>query len=937
MSSLPRAGRRLRRALVAGALVVVGVAGGWAAVGATGPNGPSPPTAPHRPAVMLAAGSLPVRPRAVTPVSYTCTVPDLGSQTFAGTVEASSPASVGAGAPLTVTGFQATTVLPVNLVDDLVALGAPSLTGTVTVADLGVTQATPSTLNGAATPLPFTVALTKGHAATIPFGPVPVGPFTAGASGVVDVIPGAIAITGTFPVLGTQTIPCTLATAPAPVLTSTTIVPGQLSVTTTSLPAGSVGTPYEASLSAVGGMAPYTWTVTGGSLPPGLTLGASSGIITGDPSSVANASVTVTVTDSAQPPVTARSAALSLSVSMPVSARNLYGWGQIGQPFNTLATSHPLPARVSLPAGLSATAAGAGVDDAVVLTSAGTVVAWGHNADGQLGDGTTTDRAAPVAVHLPPGITATGIAAGAFHNDALTTTGGIEAWGANYYGQLGDGSTTDRTTPVAVALPDGVVATAVADGGSHTLALTSTGAVYAWGRNADGQLGDGTTTDAALPVAVHLPAGVRITAVAAGAGHSLALTSTGSVLAWGAGSSGQLGDGSTAGSDVPVAVQLPAGVTVTAVAAGGAHSLALTATGSVLAWGAGGRGQLGDGSTAGSDVPVTVRLPAGARVTSLTVGAADSLALTTAGTAYSWGYNRSGQLGVGTTADMDTPAPVHLPAGTTAIGLGGGAVADAALGLLGPASLSGTGYWTVAADGGLFAFGGAGFAGSMGGKTLNRPIVGMGAHDHAGYWLVAADGGVFAYGDAGFFGSPASTPLVRPVVGMAPTPDGKGYWLVASDGGVFAFGDAGFHGSMGGKALARPVVGMAPTPDGKGYWLVASDGGVFAFGDAAYVGSMGGRALARPVVGMAATPDGKGYWLVASDGGVFAFGDAAYVGSMGGRALARPVVGMAATPDGKGYWLVASDGGVFAFGTADSFGSMGGTSLDAPMVGMTGA
>jgi len=380
--------------------------------------------------------------------------------------------------------------------------------------------------------------------------------------------------------------------------------------------------------------------------------------------------------------------------------------------------------------------------------------------------------------------------------------------------------------------------------------------------------------------------------VAAGGGHSLALTSTGSVLAWGTGGSGQLGDGTTAGSDVPVSVHLPAGTRVTALAAGGAHSLALTSTGSVLAWGAGVRGQLGVGTTAGSDVPVAVHLPAGSTVTAVVAGGADSLALTATGTVYSWGYNRYGQLGVGTTADGDTPAAVHLPAGTAAIGLGGGPGANASLGLLAPVTLSGTGYWTVAADGGLFAFGDAGFAGSMGGTTLNRPIVGMAAHDHSGYWLVASDGGLFAFGDAGFFGSPAATPLNRPVVGMAPTPDGQGYWLVASVGGIFSYGDAAFHGSMGGTPLNRPIVGMAATADGRGYWLVAADGGIFAFGDAGFLGSMGGKALNAPMVGMAATPDGGGYWTVAADGGIFAFGTADYFGSMGGKALDRPMVGM---------------------------------------------
>ncbi len=247
------------------------------------------------------------------------------------------------------------------------------------------------------------------------------------------------------------------------------------------------------------------------------------------------------------------------------------------------------------------------------------------------------------------------------------------------------------------------------------------------------------------------------------------------------------------------------------------------------------------------------------------------------------------------------------------------------------------GYWTVASDGGVFSFGSMGFYGSMGGKALAQPIVGMASTPSSkGYWLVASDGGVFAFGDAGFHGSTGNIHLDKPVVGMATTPDGGGYWLVASDGGVFAFGDAGFYGSTGNIHLDKPVVGMATTPDGGGYWLVASDGGVFAFGDAGFYGSTGNIHLDKPVVGMATTPDGGGYWLVASDGGVFAFGDAGFHGSTGAIHLDKPVVGMAATPDGGGYWLVASDGGIFAFGGryGGFYGSMGATPLAQPMVGI---
>ncbi len=209
----------------------------------------------------------------------------------------------------------------------------------------------------------------------------------------------------------------------------------------------------------------------------------------------------------------------------------------------------------------------------------------------------------------------------------------------------------------------------------------------------------------------------------------------------------------------------------------------------------------------------------------------------------------------------------------------------------------------------------AGFGVAQHNVVLNQPAVGMAATpDGGGYWLVASDGGIFAFGDARFFGSTGGIHLNRPIVGMATTPDGGGYWLVASDGGIFSFGDASFVGSTGSLPLNRPIVGMAATPDGGGYWLVASDGGIFSFGDARFFGSTGSIHLNQPIVGMAATPDGGGYWLVASDGGIFSFGDASFLGSTGGIHLNQPIVGMAATPDGGGYWLVASDGGIFAFG-----------------------
>ena len=244
------------------------------------------------------------------------------------------------------------------------------------------------------------------------------------------------------------------------------------------------------------------------------------------------------------------------------------------------------------------------------------------------------------------------------------------------------------------------------------------------------------------------------------------------------------------------------------------------------------------------------------------------------------------------------------------------------------------GYWSVARDGGIFAYCDAKFFGSTGGTKLNKPIVAMTSTPSGnGYWLVASDGGIFAYGDAQFFGSTGAIALNRPIVGMASTPTGKGYWLVASDGGIFAFGDATFFGSMGGKPLNQPIVGMASTPTGNGYWFVAADGGIFSFGDATFFGSVGGTKLNQPVVGMTRTPSGKGYWFVATDGGIFAFGDAAFKGSTGAIKLNKPIVGMSRTPRGDGYWLVATDGGIFAF-NAPFVGSAGSLSLNQPVVGM---
>jgi uncharacterized repeat protein (TIGR01451 family) len=345
-----------------------------------------------------------------------------------------------------------------------------------------------------------------------------------------------------------------------------------------------------------------------------------------------------------------------------------FGWGAnfYGQLGNGTLTNTSTPVAVSLPAGTTVTALSTGVNHTLAVTSDGHVLAWGDNARGQLGDGTFTNSTTPVAVSLPAGTTVTAVSAGYWHSLALTSDGRVLAWGWNFYGEVGDGTTTTRSTPVPVSLPAGTTATAVSAGGYHSLALTSDGRVFGWGWSINGQVGDGGTTNRTTPVPAALPAGTTATAISAGQYHSLAVTSDGGVLAWGQNTYGQLGDGTTTQRNRPVAVALPAGTTVTAVAAGWEHSLALTSDGGVLAWGDNRYGQLGDGTNTSSTTPVAVALPAGTTVTAIAAGYEHSLALTPGGSVLAWGRNTFGQLGDGTTTDRNTPVLTVFPAGVRA-------------------------------------------------------------------------------------------------------------------------------------------------------------------------------------------------------------------------------------------------------------------------------
>ncbi len=346
----------------------------------------------------------------------------------------------------------------------------------------------------------------------------------------------------------------------------------------------------------------------------------------------------------------------------PVSAATLhpYTWGDngYGQLGNGTTTSRHIPA--ALP--LGATGVSAGRDHGLAVAGGG-AYAWGWNLNGQIGDGTTTNALRPKRVAgICPGSPVAEVAAGHYSSLARCADHTAWGWGKDDSGQLGNGPGFNKQLrPVRVATFTDLVQ--LAGGRNHSVGLRANGTVWAWGSNAAGQLGDGTFSPRPGPVQVNLPAGTVVTQVIAGRDHSLARTSTGKVYAWGINEYGELGDGTTTNRAIPVIVALPSAAK--AVGAGAFHSLAVLSDGTVRAWGRNNNGRLGDGTTLARLRPVAVKNLTGV---SSVAGARDhSLAVTTTGKVYAWGKNFFGQLGDGTTTDRKIPTLVPGLNGATQV------------------------------------------------------------------------------------------------------------------------------------------------------------------------------------------------------------------------------------------------------------------------------
>lgn len=346
-------------------------------------------------------------------------------------------------------------------------------------------------------------------------------------------------------------------------------------------------------------------------------------------------------------------------------AGNAYCWGiGLESQLGTGNTNNSyVPVLVAKPAGVKAVSISAGLSpNGCLLSSEGDAYCWGRGDEGQLGNGTTTTAATPVKVTAPPGVRFVWLEVGSNKTCGVTASGAAYCWGQGMAGALGNGATSDISTPDSVLAPEGVKFVSASAAWEHSCGLASSGDIYCWGNSGYGRMGISELWQTfTTPVPVESPVGVKFVSVGVSANHSCALARSGTAYCWGTNNSGEIGNGTASGIYVllPDSVHAPAGVKFVSIGVGGSFNCGLSTTGVAYCWGQNNFGQLGRGSEGGFAVtPDSVHQSEGLRFVSLGVGLSHACGVTADGKAHCWGYGYGGRLGYGGTSNSSVPTQV---------------------------------------------------------------------------------------------------------------------------------------------------------------------------------------------------------------------------------------------------------------------------------------
>ncbi|MFA6866250.1 MAG: hypothetical protein WCR54_01905, partial [Clostridia bacterium] len=334
---------------------------------------------------------------------------------------------------------------------------------------------------------------------------------------------------------------------------------------------------------------------------------------------------------------------------------NYYAWGNndYGQLGDKTTTCCKEPKNIVMYGGVKFIKIACGETNSIAISTDNNLYVWGNNKESQLGNGNTYNANCPQNTTLK-GIAISKIASGAAHALAVSNTGKLYSWGNNDNGQLGDCTTQESNLPQQIIL-SGEKFNKIAIGETHTIALSDEGELYAWGNNSNGQLGLNSNLSYDIPQYIDVP-NVKFSEVACGTDFSIALSNVGDLYVWGKNDKRQLGDNSTVDVNAPKKLEFE-NVKFSKIACGDSHITALSTTGEIYSWGDNTSGQVGVGTTETINLPQKL-LVNGVTFIDIACRMQHSMAISSTGTIYAWGNNASGQIGDGNVANVLEPTPI---------------------------------------------------------------------------------------------------------------------------------------------------------------------------------------------------------------------------------------------------------------------------------------